>query len=130
MKIKNFVISGVVGGIVNFLLGWLFYGMLFKDFFPQDEATMRLEFILFGCLVYGLFIAYIFTKWAGISHATTGAKAGAIIGFFYSLSVNLFMLSSPKNGNTYEMMIMDVAISVVSAAIVGAAIAVVNHKLK
>lgn len=130
MKIKNFVISGVVGGIVNFLLGWLFYGMLFKDFFPQDETTMRLEFIFFGCLVYGLFIAYIFTKWAGITHASTGAKAGAIIGFFYSLTVNFFMLSEPKYGVSYEMMIIDLAISIVSAAIIGAVIALVNGKLK
>jgi hypothetical protein len=130
MKMKNFIIAGVVGGIVNFLLGWLFYGMLFKDFFPQDEETMKLELIFSGCLVYGLFMSYIFTKWAGITQATTGAKAGAIIGFFYSLSVNLFMIAEPKFGISYETMVIDVAISVVSAAIIGAVIAIVNGKIK
>jgi hypothetical protein len=130
MKIKNFVISGVVGGIVNFLLGWLFYGMLYKDFFTQDEATMHMEFIFLGCLVYGLFIAYIFTKWVAITQAATGAKAGAIFGFFYSLSLNLFMLSNAKHGNTYELMIIDLAISIVMTAITGAVIALVNGKLK
>lgn len=131
MKIKNFIISGIVGGIVNFFLGWLFYGMLFKDFFPlEDESTMKLEFIFFGCLVFGLFIAYIFTKWAAITNAATGAKTGAVFGFFYSLSVNLFMLSNPKHGNTYEMMIIDVAISIVMTAITGVVIAIVNGKLK
>lgn len=131
MKIKNFVIAGIVGGIVNFFLGWLFYGMLFKDFFPQaDETTMKLELIFFGCIVFGLFIAYVFTKWAAITQAATGAKAGAVFGFFYSLSVNLFMLSNPKHGNTYEMMIIDLAISIVMTAITGAVIAVVNGKLK
>jgi hypothetical protein len=131
MKIKNFGITGIVGGIVNFFLGWLFYGMLFKDFFPQeDEATMKLEFIFFGCLVFGLFIAYIFTKWGAITQAATGTKAGAVFGFFYSLSVNLFMLSNPKHGNTYEMMIIDVAISIVMTAITSAVIAIVYGKLK
>jgi hypothetical protein len=34
MNVKNFIIGGIVGGIVNFLLGWIIYGMLLKDFFP------------------------------------------------------------------------------------------------
>lgn len=128
MKIKNFIIAGVVGGLVDFLLGWLFYGMLFKDFFPQDQANMHLEFIFLGCLVYGLFIAYIFTKWAGITEAGTGAKAGAVIGFFFALSVNLFMMSSKEPD--YQMIVMDTAITIVMSAIVGAVIALVNGKLK
>ncbi len=36
MKAKNFLISGIVGGIVMFFLGWLFYVILFKDFFPPN----------------------------------------------------------------------------------------------
>jgi hypothetical protein len=128
MKMKNFIIAGVVGGLVNFLLGWLFYGMLFKDFFPQDDSNMRMVFIFLGCLIYGLFIAYIFTKWAGISHAATGAKAGAIIGFFFAVSVNLFMMSSSEPD--IQRLVMDTAISIVMSAIVGAVIAVVNGKLK
>lgn len=128
MKIKNFIVAGVVGGLVNFLLGWLFYGMLFKDFFPQDDSNMRMVFIFLGCLMYGLFIAYIFTKWAGISYAATGAKAGAIIGFFFAVSVNLFMMSSIEPD--YQLLVMDTAISIVMSAIVGAVIAVVNGKIK
>jgi hypothetical protein len=131
MKFKNFIIAGIVGGIANFLLGWLFYGILFKDFFPQvDESTMRYDLLFMGCLIFSLFIAFIFTKWAAITQAATGAKAGAVIGFFYSLSVNLFMLSNPKHGTTYEMMIIDVAISIVMTAITGVVIAIVNGKLK
>jgi hypothetical protein len=131
MKFKNFFIAGIVGGIANFLLGWLFYGILFKDFLPQvDESSMRYDLLFLGCLIFSLFIAFIFTKWAEITQAATGAKAGAIFGFFYSLSVNLFMLSDPKHGTTYEMMIIDVAISIVMTAITGVVIAIVNGKLK
>lgn len=128
MKTKNFLISGIVGGIVNFFLGWVFYAMLFKDFFPQSsEEDMNLTMIFLGCLVYGLFMAYVFTKWAGITLAKTGALAGAIFGFFYALSVNLFMASSSELD--LQVMLLDVAITIVMSGIIGAVIAVINDKL-
>ncbi len=42
MNVKNFIVGGIVGGIVDFLLGWLFYGMLFKDIFPESP-DMKIE---------------------------------------------------------------------------------------
>jgi hypothetical protein len=127
MNVKNFLVSGVVGGIVNFLLGWIFYGMLFKDIYPEGE-NMNLLFTFLGCLTSGLFIAYIFTKWAGITNSVTGIKAGAVIGFFTSLSMNLFMCSN-KTVN-YQNMALDVIITIVISAFMGAAIAFVNGKMK
>ena len=127
MKMKNFLVAGIVGGIVDFLLGWVFYGMLFSDLYPEGE-NMNLIFIALGCLTYGLFMAYIFTKWAGIKHASTGAKAGAVIGFFYALSMNFYMYSSREVN--YQNIVIDVAITIVMSAVVGAVIAMVNDKLK
>jgi phosphate/sulfate permease len=127
MNVKNFLVSGVVGGIVNFLLGWVFYGMLFKDIYPEGE-NMNLLFTFLGCLTSGLFIAYIFTKWAGITNSVTGIKAGAVIGFFTSLSMNLFMYSN-RTVN-YQNMALDVIITIVISAFMGAAIAFVNGKMK
>ena len=127
MNTKNFLISGIVGGIVNFLLGWVFYGMLFKDLYPEGE-NMNLLFTFLGCLTSGLFIAYIFTKWAGITNPVTGIKAGAAIGFFTSLSMNFFMYSNrPAN---YQNMALDIIISMVISAFMGAVIAFVNGKMK
>jgi hypothetical protein len=78
MKTKNFLVSGIAGGIADFLLGWLFYGMLFKDSFPQpEESSNSMVMIFLGCITFGLFMAYIFTKWANISTAATGAKVEA-----------------------------------------------------
>ena len=64
MKTKNFLASGLAGGIVYFLLGWLFFGILFVDLFPSqpEEDTQTMLMILLGCITYGLFIAYIFGK--------------------------------------------------------------------
>ena len=127
MKTKNFLVSGVAAGVLNFLLGWLFYGILFKNIYPEGE-NMNLVFTFLGCLTYGLFIAYIFTKWAGITIPITGIKAGAIIGFFTSLSMNLYMYSNmPAN---YENMALDVVITSIISAVMGAAIAMINGKIK
>jgi hypothetical protein len=127
MDTKNFLVSGIIGGFINFLLGWVFYGILFKDIYPEGE-NMNMIFTFLGCLTNGLFIAFIFTKWAGIKNPLTGIKAGAIIGFFTSLSMNFFMYSN-KIAN-YESMSLDVIITIVIYAIMGATIALLNGKMK
>ncbi|PRZ24145.1 hypothetical protein [Flavobacterium granuli] len=127
MNNKNFLVSGVFGGITNFLLGWLLYGFLFKNLYPQNENT-NLLFIFLGYITFGLFMAYIFTKWAGITNPMTGFKTGATIGLFTSLSMNFFMYSNmPPN---FENISIDIAISILMGAFVGAVIAAVNGKLK
>lgn len=128
MNAKNFLISGIVGGIVDFLLGWLFYGILFKDTFPS-EGKENMLFIFLGCMTFGLFLAYIFTKWAGITTLTTGLQAGAIIGLFIGLYSNFFMNSMTETPNLQTMGI-DIAITVVMSAVVGATVALVNGKMK
>ncbi len=129
MKTKNFLIAGIIGGIVDFLLGWLFYGIIFADTFPQpEESSTTMLFIFLGCLTFGLFVAYIYTRWSQISTLATGAKAGAIIGVFIGLFYNFFNLAM-QPGATMELAALDVGISVVMTAIIGAVIGAVNGKL-
>ncbi|MGH2665382.1 hypothetical protein [Flavobacterium sp.] len=127
MNLKNFFIAGIVGGIVDFLLGWVFYGMLFKDLYPQNENT-NLLFIFLGCMTFGFFMSYIFTKWAGITNVVTGLSAGAVIGFFNSLSMNFFMYSSRELN--IQHMLTDIVVCILMGACIGAAVAFVNGKLK
>ena len=129
MNTKTFVIAGLIGGIVDWLLGWLFYGILLADYFPQPaESTKTMVCILAGCLTFGFFISYIYNRWAQISTASTGAKAGAIIGFFMGLNASLFNMALVK-GVTYERFALDLLVSIVLAAIVGAAVGFINGKL-
>lgn len=127
MKIKNFLVSGIAGGLVDFFLGWFLYGILFKDLYPQDE-NMNLLFIFLGCMTFGFFVSYIFTRWAGITNLTKGLTTGGAIGLFTSLSMNFFMYASmPLN---MENMAIDVVLSTILGACVGATIAFSNGKMK
>ena len=129
MKTKNFLVSGVAGGITAFLLGWLLYGILFKETFPQpDETPNTMLLIALGSLTFGFFIAYIFVKWAQISTLSTGLKAGAVIGLFIELYFGLFhMVMNPDT--TFQLFALDVVLTIIMGAIVGAIIAMVNGKL-
>ena len=129
MKSKNFLVSGVVGGIAAFFLGYLIWGILFKDFFPQpEESTNNLVMIFFGSLCYGLLLSYIFVKWAQVSTAVGGAKAGAALGLLLALYFDFFQLAMNPEA-TYQMFALDVVLSIVFAAIIGAIIGTVNGKL-
>lgn len=127
MNAKNFVVAGIVGGIIDFLLGWVFYGMLFTNIYPQNENT-KLEFIFLGCMTFGFFISLIFTKWAGITNTISGLKAGAVIGLFYGLSMNFFMYSSQPVD--YQLLGLDTVVNILMGAGVGAAVALVLGKMK
>ena len=129
MKTKTFIVSGLVGGIVDWLLGWLFYGFVFANFFNQpEESTKSMVFILLGCLTFGLFISYIFNRWAHISTATTGVKSGVIIGLFMGLITNLFRMAM-ETDMTYERFGIDIVISIILAAAVGGVVGVINGKM-
>jgi hypothetical protein len=130
MNAKNFIIGGIVGGIIDFLLGWLLWGILFKDVFPPvDESKMNMVFIFLGCMTFGFFISYIFSKWAQISTAISGAKGGAVIALFLSLFNNFFH-NSDKLTPDYQIMAIDLVLTVLCGAIVGAIIGLINGKMK
>ncbi|PWA07366.1 hypothetical protein [Flavobacterium psychrotolerans] len=126
MNAKKFLISGIVGGIVDFILGGLFYQTLFPNIYHPNK-DMKVEFIALGCLTFGLFVSYIFVKWANITTFKTGLFGGAVIGFFYGLSMDFFMYSGmPMN---FQNFVTDVLINVIMGSFVGAAISLVNGKL-
>ena len=129
MNTKKFLFSSLAGTIVYFLLGWVVYGLIFKDIYPQkEEYAHGMLFVFLGCLFFATFMAYVFAKWAGISLWTTGAKAGAVIGFFYAITMNFFMYSGMEMNNMN--MGLDIVLGIVMGAITGAVIAFVNGKMK
>ncbi len=127
MNFKNFIIAGIVGGIVDFILGGVFYQGIFPDLYP-DTGNTKMEFIILGCFTFALFMSYVFAKWANITTIKTGLIAGATFGFFYGLSMNFFMYSGMEV--IYKNMVIDTLVNIAMGAGTGAAIAFVNGKLK
>ena len=126
MNVKKILLSGTLGGIIDFLLGWLFYGIIFNDLYPEGES-MNLFLVFLGCMTNGYFISYILTNWARPVTVLNGVKSGAIIGFFTSLSMNLFMYSNmPIN---YKNMSIDIVITTIMSALVALVITYTNKRL-
>lgn len=131
MNVKNFLIGGIVGGIVDFLMGWLVYGILLKDTFPKPEGAgaENMMFIFLGCMFFGFMLSYIFAQGEGVTRCVPGIKLAIGIALFMSLSNNFFN-SMYKDIMDVKMVAIDTIAFMVIAAIVGATISVVNGKMK
>lgn len=127
---NKILLSALAGGVVNFLLGWLVYGILLSDFsnsYPElapETVTaivrdpMVMWAIALSCFVYALLLAVIYGRWANITTFVGGATAGAVIGFLIALSVDLSMYSMMKTINLTGALV-DPFISAVLVAVTG-----------
>ena len=88
------LLAAIFGGIANWLLGALFYLLLLGSYFGSAHGEgaakdpIDMPFIILGCLSFGLLVAVIFDKWAGIKTLATGAKGGALIGIIAGIAFN------------------------------------------
>ncbi len=130
MNVKNFIVGGIVGGIVDFLMGWLVWGILLKDTFPQEPgAVENMVHIFLGCMCFGFLISWVFSQGEGISNMAAGIKMAVGIGLFMSLCTNFFMNMTNETMD-YKLVAIDVIASMVLSAAVGAVVAMVNGKMK
>jgi hypothetical protein len=131
--IKKLLLATVAGSVVQFLLGWLIYGLLLAGFMSsqtthydglmkdmQSGSFMLLIFL--SGFVMSLFIAFIFQRWAKFESFFMGLTAGMLIGFFMSLSYDLASYSM-MNLMTAGAMVVDIISATVVTGIVGAVIA-------
>lgn len=129
MNTNKVLLSGFAGGIAYFLLGWLVYGILLKDMMMSKDLPaetlqavarepMAMWAMATGCFMYGLLFALIFGRWAGIKTLGTGFTAGALIAFFFSLSMSLMMYAQMKTVSL-NVAIMSPFVDAVLGGIVG-----------
>lgn len=128
MNTNKILISGLIGGIFSFFLGWLLWGILFKDMMNSDiagmmrpESEMVMWAMALACLSYALLLSFIFVQWANISTWLSGAKAGAIIGLLIYLNIDLGMYSTT---NIFSMtsVATDIVLGTFYSACIGAVI--------
>jgi len=130
MNAKKFLMSGIAGSVVYFLLGYLAYGILFKDAMMSTVAGVDRSMedmvwwsLIAGNVAFGFLLAYIIGK-TGNTSIAGGAITGAVVAFLMSCGMDLIMHAT-TNLVSKNMMIYDVLISVLMFAITGAVIAIV-----
>ncbi|SNT01056.1 Protein of unknown function [Ekhidna lutea] len=131
MTAKNRVLATLVGFVVFFLLGWLFYGFLLMDFYADNAGSatnvMRAEedmvwwALIVGNLLQAYFLVYIFGKWANITTFSGGLKAGAILGLILGLGMNLTMFGTSNMMNLTGALV-DPFVSMIMMGITGGVI--------
>jgi hypothetical protein len=130
MNVKNFIVGGIVGGIVDFLLGWVVYGILLHDMMPMEPgAKENMLFIFLGCMSFGFLMSWVFSQGEGISNVGAGIKMALGIAVFMGLCSHFFMNMTNETIDV-KFMAIDILGSLVLATGVGAAVAMVNAKMK
>jgi hypothetical protein len=130
MNSQKFLLGGIVGGVVYFLLGWVVYGMLLKTFFTNNmwaAGSMRADAdtiwwaLVAGQLAGGFLLAYIIGK-ANAASVGAGAGVGFIVGLLVCLSFDLTMYGVSTTVTSLKGLAADVAVSAVISAIAGATV--------
>ena len=130
MQTNKILLGGVAGGVAFFLLGWIIYGILLMDFatanYNQCMNRPNMDMIWWALIVsnlaFGFLIAYIFSR-TNTTGFLNGAKMGAIIGIFLSVSIDLGYYSMTTMYVRPSAVFVDVAAYIIYVAIAGAIIA-------
>jgi hypothetical protein len=101
-----------------------------------NSATMRPDTdiiwwaMIVSNLFWGIFLAYIFNRWAGITTLGAGASAGAIISLLLGIaySVGFYAYSTIYKDTTG--LAVDILAGTVMGAVIGAVVGLVLGKIK
>lgn len=123
------LLAALAGGVAAFLLGWLIYGFLLMDMMrsinPQVEGYEKnppeLWAIALSNLVWALFYAMIFSRWAAINTFKAGAMAGAWMSALIALSIDLYFIGA-TNVMSFQGALLDVVVNVVMGGVIGGVI--------
>jgi len=128
MNTKKILIGGLAGGIIYFVLGYLFYGKLLSDFFHNnagtatgvDRAMEQFQWwsLVLGNVLSGCLLSYVFVK-SNVSSAGSGLVTGAVIGLLASASYD-FVSYGVANLMTTTGVLGDIGTFTVMSAITGA----------
>ena len=92
MGAQRFLTATVLGGVTLFVVGGLVYGLALANAYPATVIDRELPLWLWlglAQLAWGALLTVILGKWPGASSAGGGFKAGAIIGFLFSIAIGL-----------------------------------------
>ena len=136
MNMKRLLIGSIAGGVALYILGYVFWAMVFADFFAANagsaEGVPRETEIIWasalGTLLYAVLITIMFEARSGAASVVDGLKTGAIVGFLLCGTAD-FIFYGNFNLSNLNATIADIALEAVRAGIGGAVIAVILSKI-
>jgi uncharacterized membrane protein len=136
MNTKQWVGGTIGGAIVLFVVGYVIFELLLKDFYAANAGSatgvMRETQIIWavavGALAYAALILYALRGSAASVDVAAGAKTGAIVGALIWACAD-FTLYGISNMNTLTLAIVDPLAELVRGGITGAVVAVLLRKL-
>ena len=128
MNTNKFVVGGIIGGVANFLLGWLVWGMLLMNFMKEHttevgKAVMRPDdniiwwALIAGNLLWGFVLSYVLNK-SGSNSLSSGATTGAVLSLLVAASYNCFIYAF-QNISDSTSMVVDIIANLIVGGIVG-----------
>lgn len=132
------IIRGTLfGGITYFLLGWLVWGILLMDFYTANYSQVmnrpETDMVWWAMIVSNLTTALLLTlilKWSGAKEIMDGLKIGAIVGFLFSLSIDLSFYSMTTMFNNLSGIVVDLVVNSAVMAVIGLVIVLTWGKEK
>ena len=129
MNTNKFIVGGIIGGVVNFLLGWLVWGMLLMNFMKEHttevgKAVMRGDenmiwwALIAGNLLWGFVLSYVLNK-SGSNSFSSGATTAAVLSLLVAASYNCFIYAFQNTFDTTSMIVDIIANSIVGGIVGG-----------
>ncbi len=131
MKNKT-IIAGVAATVTLLLLGWIVYGMLLRDFLPENlnksifraEADLKWWALIISNLFWGFMLA-ILLSWANTSGFASGMQRGLLIGFLVAASYDLGLHFMVVYYITRNGLIVDIVVATILSGIAGGVIGMI-----
>lgn len=137
MKAKPLLTGGILAALLGFVLGYVWYMLLFKAQYENDvsklvmkpEAEGNMAMIILSMLVAGFAMAAVYGKWSGGKHSLTdGLTLGVLVGLIPGLAYAL-MSYGTSNMLTSTGLVLEALYGVVNYGLMGAVIALVYSKM-
>ena len=132
MKTNKILIGTLAGGITYFLLGWIIYGIVMKDYMATNftncmtkpEADMIWWALILSNFMWAMAYAVII-GWSNLASAAGGLKVGLIVGLLIMISYDLSFYSMTNMFSNINLMLIDIlmgtTMSTIGGAVIGAA---------
>lgn len=131
---NKIVTAGIAGGVIFFLLGWLFYGIILMDFLSENSglpASLQKRIpdmlpLAVANLAWGFLYALVLGRWGTQLTIMQGVKHGALLALLVALFIDLSLYATTTIID-FKCLVADIIAMTIIGAIGGAAITWISN---